>query len=592
MSLAIDGQLEGADVERLETLLREGEREEDFFALMKQHVALGELTAPVRPFSPEELQAISDVEACFAAETEPAASLAARVEQPSPVRGGDSRGRRLVTFLGGLAASLLIMAPLWWVSDPGSDSESAVPPGRAIADANEAGTPSTAEPDANVTTVDYAARIVRKIDCVWGNDRWMISPPIGFREGEWISLSSGLLVLEFSRGATVTLQGPVDAAPLSGNALNLVSGGLSASVPDSARGFTVHTTSGKIIDLGTEFGVLAGSDGSVETHVFEGKVVTQLGKAGEGKPPGESAITAGQAQRVSAAGVTQSLQAQESRFLRFRAGRDAVMAELPPVDQGLVLWLAADGRLQYDESSGVMAWGDNLAGPNQDPEDAWQVHPRGRPTWVSDGINGHPAILFGGNRKLITEPIELGVNVTATVLFRMQSEFIGPDFKKMLRVNGPPEQSRPDLGLQLVNLFGPPHPVLQINRGGELRARMHLGFNPNKIYDNDSGVIDSIPLVDDQPHVAVYAFDSVNKTARLTVDGQLVDEVAIDGELKPTFTPRFIGQHPYRRLHGFPGYIAEVMIHDEALSLDDSIRLSNWLREKYDLPVAPLEAVQ
>ncbi len=580
ISSAIDGQLDEKEADRLRQLLSTTQGADDFLSLMEVHLSLAEQVAPVRSFSLEELQAIVDVENRFrdfgtreVDSYEDDRSVTARTSAGD--RYSKTRNRWL-GFAGGIAVSLLVILPAAWqyfvlgqndVVEKGDNIQSSPPEG---------------------ISSGVAARIVKKIDCVWDNDRWMVAPPVSFREGEHINLTSGLLVLEFDSGARVTLQGPANASPISGNALSLEAGGMTAMVPEQARGFTVHTSSGEIIDLGTEFGVIAAADGSVETHVFKGEVVSHLGRADDEEVTGMPLVE-GEAQFVSSTGASQRSAALESRFLRLGFGLESAMSSLPPVDRGLILWLAADGRMQLDEKGRVMAWGDNPTSVNQEIEDAWQVHPPRRPQWSENAIQGKPGVEFGGRAILASEPIELGSDITAAAVFQLTPSRVPRTFANLQSKPGKQREPRPDLGLQLLNLYGPPHPVIQIERDLSLRARVHLGWDPNHRYDNDIGVIQSKPIVDDMPHVVLYSFDSSAKTASLYLDGALVSQIEDVPEFAATYTPRYIGNHPYRAYHGFPGHIGELMLHDVALSRSEVNELTKWLSNKYGIAVQALD---
>lgn len=99
--------------------------------------------------------------------------------------------------------------------------------------------------------------------------------------GEWLgkgrlNLEVGLARLDFSNGATVTLQGPAEFEILSANQTSLKSGILTASIPESAIGFEVLTPAIDVVDLGTAFGVSVGADGETDVCVFEGEVEVSL----------------------------------------------------------------------------------------------------------------------------------------------------------------------------------------------------------------------------------------------------------------------------------------------------------------------------
>ena len=115
------------------------------------------------------------------------------------------------------------------------------------------------------------AEVVQRIDCVLENEKWSTADST-FESGQSIILLEGVVVVEFRKGARVTLEGPANLEFLSDNSGFLQSGKLTAVVPDSAIGFEILTPSSRLIDHGTEFGVSVDSNGDTETHVFKGEV--------------------------------------------------------------------------------------------------------------------------------------------------------------------------------------------------------------------------------------------------------------------------------------------------------------------------------
>ncbi len=85
-------------------------------------------------------------------------------------------------------------------------------------------------------------------------------------------IDSGTAELDFANGARVTVYGPARVESLGPAEARLVSGRLTALVPAAARGFAVDTSAGRVVDLGTRFGVATGAAESVEVQVFEGRV--------------------------------------------------------------------------------------------------------------------------------------------------------------------------------------------------------------------------------------------------------------------------------------------------------------------------------
>ena len=115
------------------------------------------------------------------------------------------------------------------------------------------------------------AMLTRAADAVWADAA--SAPPSGraLRAG-WLRLKSGVVEVEFSRGARAVIEGPAEFQLVSGNEGNLRFGKLWARVPPSAHGFRVSAPGFTAVDLGTEFGCKVLQGGPAEVHVFEGAV--------------------------------------------------------------------------------------------------------------------------------------------------------------------------------------------------------------------------------------------------------------------------------------------------------------------------------
>jgi hypothetical protein len=90
-------------------------------------------------------------------------------------------------------------------------------------------------------------------------------------------LKEGLAELLFDSEALITLEAPADFILLRDDQIKLNYGRLFANVPRPAIGFSVVTPNLQVIDLGTQFGVISGIDGSTETHVFHGEIALFAG---------------------------------------------------------------------------------------------------------------------------------------------------------------------------------------------------------------------------------------------------------------------------------------------------------------------------
>lgn len=128
-----------------------------------------------------------------------------------------------------------------------------------------------ARPETVAASIRYVGELRESISADWGRDGQ--APQVGepLKAGRLV-LRSGLAEIRFFSGAIVMLEGPADLELTSPDGGELRYGNLSADVPESAIGFTIRTPAGKVIDLGTRFGVRVAPDGATETHVFSGQV--------------------------------------------------------------------------------------------------------------------------------------------------------------------------------------------------------------------------------------------------------------------------------------------------------------------------------
>lgn len=89
---------------------------------------------------------------------------------------------------------------------------------------------------------------------------------------EKIRIDSGLVELTYETGVSVVIEGPADYCITGSNDGVLAYGKFVANVPKGAEGFTVDYPMGKVVDLGTEFGVDLSQKGDLSVGVFKGKV--------------------------------------------------------------------------------------------------------------------------------------------------------------------------------------------------------------------------------------------------------------------------------------------------------------------------------
>jgi len=96
-----------------------------------------------------------------------------------------------------------------------------------------------------------------------------------------LRLAAGLAVLEFRKGARLTLEGPADLELVSADKCFLHRGALTAHVPPPAVGFVVETANASLVDHGTDFGITTNGGGAAKVQVFKGEVELQHHVSGE-----------------------------------------------------------------------------------------------------------------------------------------------------------------------------------------------------------------------------------------------------------------------------------------------------------------------
>ena len=158
------------------------------------------------------------------------------------------------------------------------------------------------------------ATINTSLHATFTEERTMEPPARLTNRKEPFLLQTGLIEIVFDRGAKVLLEAPATFRLKSSRRMVLYSGQLFASVPDSARGFTVDTPNSHIIDMGTEFGVRVEADGTSDLHMFKGKA--SLTSDSGSKAERNLTLTVGQAKRVTTSGQVNDIPIKEQVFVR------------------------------------------------------------------------------------------------------------------------------------------------------------------------------------------------------------------------------------------------------------------------------------
>ena len=271
-----------------------------------------------------------------------------------------------------LTGVLLIAATAWWFWP-------------------DAGQPGSVAPIARLTAAS---------DCVWSPNE-SVSVGEALPPGKRVAVSSGDIEITYENGTRVNLRGPAAYRVTEANQGFLEEGDITVDVPEQATGFTVDTSEGAIIDLGTKFRVRARRDKAAGVSTTDVRVIDGTIDVGTpfdaSNPRVSSRFKTGEAVRLS------SLQATGDK------SENAPRNPLPPAArkpfdprtvQGLRLWFSADAGVLSDQGGRVMKMTDLVGGYNLVTEDAAQARADARPHWIRQGVGGHPVFAFAGRQYL------------------------------------------------------------------------------------------------------------------------------------------------------------------------------------------------
>ncbi len=131
---------------------------------------------------------------------------------------------------------------------------------------------------------------------------WAGPPPVPVEmqrlaAGQEINMLDGRVELAFDRGVRMVLERRTHIRILGPLSIQAYSGNLVAHVGEHAHGFTVVTSRGNIVDLGTEFGLRLDACGAVQVAVFKGSVDVESAKSAlqASPPPASRRLVAGEA---------------------------------------------------------------------------------------------------------------------------------------------------------------------------------------------------------------------------------------------------------------------------------------------------------
>lgn len=159
---------------------------------------------------------------------------------------------------------------------------------------------SRAAPEKTIASdTDFVAEVVDEDGVTWSDKTTALENEKMIRPGR-VEIESGALSLRFRSGATVVFHGQASMQIESDMLVRLDRGHATAQVPHWATGFTIATNDAQVVDLGTQFGVMARADGITDVVIFEGEVDVKP-TGGEGNV--QRRFSQGEAARINSKGA-------------------------------------------------------------------------------------------------------------------------------------------------------------------------------------------------------------------------------------------------------------------------------------------------
>ncbi|MEO0452823.1 MAG: LamG-like jellyroll fold domain-containing protein [Verrucomicrobiota bacterium] len=259
----IEGTMNEEDHERLEALLAESEdARREYLRYAKLHASLMTYASDVEDNAlPEEFMRMTSL----------AESRVSGTRERKNTGGVNSRA------LLKLVAALVLGFTLAW--------------GFGLMKGSKADLLISAEEDMD----EGVAVLTQLYEVEWEEGGMVYHPGDSIPSGTF-KIKSGVVQLDFYKGATMILEGPAHLEMLGPDQAFCHEGRMTISVSPHARGFAIATPDYDFVDLGTKFGLSVGAGQPSELHVFSGEVeVYFAGQAGSADPL--QTLTTGEATR-------------------------------------------------------------------------------------------------------------------------------------------------------------------------------------------------------------------------------------------------------------------------------------------------------
>jgi ferric-dicitrate binding protein FerR (iron transport regulator) len=127
------------------------------------------------------------------------------------------------------------------------------------------------QPKPEIKNDESVAQLTGSKKCQWAGGASLL-PGARLHKGQQIELTHGFAEVTFDSGARVVLEGPASLEVNSAWDAILKRGTLKANVPHEAIGFSVAAATVNVVDLGTEFTMIADASGATDLLVLKGAV--------------------------------------------------------------------------------------------------------------------------------------------------------------------------------------------------------------------------------------------------------------------------------------------------------------------------------
>lgn len=405
--------------------------------------------------------------------------------------------------------------------------------------------------------------------------KWDRRPGLDLYAGQQFILTEGLAEITTNDGAVAILEAPCTIELIdSDNALRLHAGKLVGRCDtEHSRGFTVYTSSARIVDIGTEFGVDVRDDGTSLTQVFEGEVRLMPAKT----QGGLVTLIKDEAAVVNPQGHIQTVKPNALAFVRVREFEARIKADDSPYDRWLVwsmqmrrdpalrLYFAIDAE---DQTAGALrnatvSGPAGLVGAMGDAKQGWLA-----PRWSEGRWAEKPALRFDRRRQtaVVVPPgpvLHLGDTYTIATWVR----FDAPGRNHILTHRRElPDQPGFEDAINLIGILGPS------GNAGHTDDSIFYHTGSTILGRDDWSRFCSPPVLGQVEGWVLIAVVAEGDRVMTFLNGQLVDtRRQAMGGARGDFSSQsmLLGASIVFHHEGLDGWLGEVMVLDRAMSAED-----------------------